>query len=67
MQSMYIIFLKILGYGDLSVFPFLTPGTGPRGPCDEGGILTPNLEMMAKKGTYDMRLKRYLTRIFRIF
>ena len=43
----------LLGYGDLSVYPFLTPGTGSRGPCDEGGILTPNLEMMAKKGTYD--------------
>ena len=55
MQSLYMMFLILLGYGDLSVFPFLTPGTGPRGPCDEGGILTPNLEMMAKKGTYDMR------------
>ena len=50
----------LLGYGDLSVYPFLTPGTGRRGPCDEGGILTPNLEMMAKKGTYDICLDESL-------
>lgn len=39
-----------LGYGDLSVPPFTTPPQ--KGwPCAEGGILTPNLERMARKGT----------------
>lgn len=38
-----------LGYGDLSVNPFTEKDT--RGwPCSEGGILTPNLEKMARNG-----------------
>ena len=43
-------YLNILGYGDLSVFPFLTPNSNPSDPCSEGSILTPNLELMAKRG-----------------
>jgi N-acetylgalactosamine-6-sulfatase len=40
-----------LGYGDLSVPPFLSNNYVPKNfPCTEGGILTPNLEKMAKKG-----------------
>ncbi len=38
-----------LGYGDLSVMPFVTKYSSSW-PCDEGGILTPNLEKMAKRG-----------------
>ena len=45
-----------LGYGDLSVSPFVTtphsidPFVAQHVPCTEGGILTPNLERMAAKG-----------------
>lgn len=38
-----------LGYGDLSVLPFVTKYSADW-PCDEGGILSPRLEEMAKKG-----------------
>ena len=45
-----------LGYGDLSVPPFVTTAhsidqyESAKFPCTEGGILTPNLERMATKG-----------------
>ncbi len=39
-----------LGYGDLSVEPFVQPFEESKFPCTEGGILTPQLERMAKNG-----------------
>ena len=45
-----------LGYGDLSVAPFTTTAGSidayhvDKFPCTEGGILTPNLERMARRG-----------------
>lgn len=39
-----------LGFGDLSVPPFKTPFEENKFPCVEGGILTPNLEQLAKEG-----------------
>ena len=47
---LFFIFLFILGYGDLSVFPFTNGNTSSENYCSEGGILTPNLESMAKQG-----------------
>jgi arylsulfatase A-like enzyme len=39
-----------LGFGDLSVAPFRTPYEEKNFPCTEGGILTPELERMAREG-----------------
>jgi hypothetical protein len=45
-----------MGYGDLSVAPFTTTASSidayhaGKFPCTEGGILTPNLERMARRG-----------------
>jgi hypothetical protein len=50
-----------LGYGDLSVPPFLSNNYVPKNfPCTEGGILTPNLEKMAKKGMIISNFFTYL-------
>lgn len=53
-----ILFILVddMGYGDLSVSPFVTTShsidqyEASKFPCTEGGILTPNLERMAAKG-----------------
>lgn len=39
-----------LGYGDLSVYPFVQEFNAKEFPCTEGGILSPNLERMAANG-----------------
>jgi hypothetical protein len=39
-----------LGYGDLSLAPFTTECDAKDWPCCEGGILSPQLERMAKNG-----------------
>jgi arylsulfatase A len=49
--NILIIFADDLGYGDLSVQPFVKDLDSSTWPCCEGGILTPNLERMAQKGT----------------
>ena len=54
--NILIILADDMGYGDLSVPPFITtphsidPYESSKFPCTEGGILTPNLEKMAAKG-----------------
>jgi len=61
--NILFMFADDLGYGDTSVKPFYRSPRGPGNhtkeswlddgdewPCDEGGHLTPNLEMMAANG-----------------
>eukprot|EP01041_Mallomonas_annulata_P000756 gene756-1441_t len=47
--NILLILADDLGYGDTSLAPFTIP-KGPNWPCDEGGILTPQLEKMAQRG-----------------
>lgn len=50
--NILLILADDLGYGDLSVPPFVyyEPNSAQKWPCVEGGILTPNLERMAANG-----------------
>lgn len=49
--NIIMILADDLGYGDLSVQPFVQEIDINGWPCAEGGILSPNLERMATKGT----------------
>lgn len=48
--NLLFLFADDLGFGDLSVPPFKTPFDEKQFPCVEGGILTPQLELMAREG-----------------
>jgi hypothetical protein len=53
--NILLMLVDDLGYGDLSVLPFVSADSASW-PCSDSGILTPNLEKMAMKGNTSIAL-----------